>query len=154
MMESLEKGYPTTKQVDQNIIVFSVANEKFGIDVLKVQEIIRPTAITPIPKSHPNIEGVTEIRGEVLPVIHLGKALGYTEEISNHEDRFIITIFKDQKIIFHVDEVLYIHQFSSDEIEEPDELSGSMEGYVLGIVNTDDGIILMLDFEKIIVEIP
>ena len=50
------------------IVEFEVANNKFGINVIKVKEIIQPIPVTFIPHVHPHVEGIIQLRGEVLPV--------------------------------------------------------------------------------------
>ena len=58
------------------IVEFEVANNKFGINVIKVKEIIQPIPVTFIPHAHPHVEGIIQLRGEVLPVVDMLKVLG------------------------------------------------------------------------------
>lgn len=60
------------------IVEFSVGKNHFGINVIKVKEIINPVPITPIPHAHPYVEGIVELRGEVLTVVNLANVLGYS----------------------------------------------------------------------------
>jgi purine-binding chemotaxis protein CheW len=65
---------PTTiKQENEllQLVTFGIGEEEFGIDILKVQEIIRTMAITKVPNSPPYVEGVINLRGKVIPVIDL-----------------------------------------------------------------------------------
>ena len=61
------------------IVEFNVANNRFGINVIKVREIINPAPIVTIPHAHPHIEGIMEIRGEILPVINMARVLGFLD---------------------------------------------------------------------------
>ncbi|MCB6745871.1 chemotaxis protein CheW, partial [Anaerostipes hadrus] len=82
----------------------SVAQNHYGINVIKVKEIIMPAAVTTIPHAHPNIEGIIQLRGEILPVVNLRKVLWHPPE-TGEDDKFIVTEFNQQKIVFHVDNV-------------------------------------------------
>ncbi|WAA11121.1 chemotaxis protein CheW [Fervidibacillus albus] len=136
--------------IDDKIIEFVLGEESFGIPVSNVREIIRPSNITPVPRSHPFIEGITEIRGEVLPVIHLAKALSVKHHPSE-EERFIIGEFGDQRVSFHVDAVRQI--VASENREQPDDLYGGKEAYVNEVMKTENTMILLLDYEKLLEEI-
>jgi len=137
------------------IIEFKINNSNFGINVLKVKEIINPLPLTTIPHAHPNILGITQLRGEVLPVISLEKALGLdpygSMDLSN--EKFIVAEFNLLKVIFHVHHVSKIHRISWNKIEKPSELNEVDTAQVIGVINETDSKILLLDFEKIIVDI-
>ena len=66
---------------------FLIGSTSFGINVLKVREIIKPVAVTKIPHSHKNVEGIMELRGEVLPIINLRKALNIDEKSEFLEEK-------------------------------------------------------------------
>ena len=72
------------------VVMFNVGSGTFGINVLKVREIIVATEITKIPNAHPNVEGIIRLREEVLPVVDLGKVLGLGESAEPEKDKFII----------------------------------------------------------------
>lgn len=135
------------------IVEFNVANNKFGINVIKVREIINPIPVVSIPKAHQNIEGIIEIRGEILPVINIARVLGYPDSEQPANDKFIVTEFNKQKVIFHVHGVDKIHRISWNQIEKPTNLYQSLDSQIIGVIRKEDGMILLLDFEKIVVDI-
>ena len=135
------------------IIMFGIGNGIFGINVLKVREIIQPVEITKIPKSHPYIEGVIHLRGEVIPVIHLARVLDIPESTNPEKDKFIISELNQIKIAFRVHDVYRIHRISWEQIEKPNELSAGKQPYAIGIIKLDEKIAVLLDLEKIVVEI-
>ncbi|MDP4162325.1 MAG: chemotaxis protein [Bacillota bacterium] len=135
------------------IVEFSVGKNKFGINVIKVKEIINPVPIIGIPHSHPNVEGIIELRGEVLPVVNIAEALGYPPSDNSVQDKFIVTEFNKQKIVFHVHSVSKIHRISWQEIEKPSDMYKGYDSQIIGVVKLNGEMILLLDFEKIIVEI-
>ncbi|HZG70281.1 MAG TPA: chemotaxis protein CheW, partial [Chondromyces sp.] len=90
------------------IVEFEVQNSKYGINVLKVREIIQPLPVTFIPHAHPHIEGIIQLRGEVLPVINMAKALGMKMDENKSTDKYIVTEFNKRKAVFHVQNVTKI----------------------------------------------
>jgi two-component system chemotaxis response regulator CheV len=135
------------------IVEFSIGKNKFGINVIKVKEIINPVKVTQVPHSHPHVEGIIELRGEVLPVVNVANALGFPPSQSPEQDKFIVAEFNKQKIVFHVHTVTQIHRISWDQIEKPSEMYQGPESQIIGVVKLHGEMILLLDFEKIVVEI-
>ncbi|MGG5252746.1 chemotaxis protein [Neobacillus sp. SM06] len=135
------------------IVEFSVANNKFGINVIKVREIINPIPVFSIPHAHKHIEGIIEIRGEILPVINMARVLGYPDSDLPEMDKYIVTEFNMQKVIFHVHGVDKIHRISWNQIEKPTNLYQNLDSQIIGVIRKEDGMLLLLDFEKIVVDI-
>lgn len=135
------------------IVEFSIGKNKFGINVIKVKEIINPVSITQIPHVHPNVEGIIELRGEVLPVVDVAAALGFPKSDNPGQDKFIVAEFNKQKVVFHVQTVTQIHRISWNEIEKPSEMYQGADSQVIGVIKLHGEMILLLDFEKIVVEI-
>lgn len=135
------------------IVEFSIGKNKFGINVIKVKEIINPVQVIQVPHSHPHVEGIIELRGEVLPVVNVATALGFPPSQTPDQDKFIVAEFNKQKIVFHVHTVTQIHRISWDQIEKPSEMYQGPESQIIGVVKLHGEMILLLDFEKIVVEI-
>ncbi|EJZ6238886.1 chemotaxis protein [Listeria monocytogenes] len=134
------------------IVTFTVGEKLFCINVLKVKEIIHPLEVTPVPDSNPAIEGVSQVRGEIMPVVNLARVMKLPE-IEPENTKFIITELNQMKIVFRVDEVHRIQRISWEQIEEPEKLSIGLEELAVGIVKLDGNLVLLLDYEKIIYEI-
>jgi two-component system, chemotaxis family, chemotaxis protein CheV len=135
------------------IVEFSVAGNQFGINVIKVREIINPVKVTAIPHSHKNMEGIIEIRGEILPVINMARVLGYPDADQPALDKYIVTEFNQQKVVFHVHGVDKIHRISWQQIEKPTGIYQNLDSDVIGVIRNNSEMILLLDFEKIVVDI-
>jgi two-component system, chemotaxis family, chemotaxis protein CheV len=135
------------------IVEFSIGKNKFGINVIKVKEIIHPVPVTLIPHAHPNVEGIIELRGEVLPVINVALSLGLPSSETPEDDKYIVAEFNKQKIVFHVHSVTQIHRISWQEIEKPSEMYQGNNSQVIGVVKLRGEMVLLLDFEKIVVDI-
>ncbi|GAB6471698.1 chemotaxis protein [Bacillus cereus] len=135
------------------IVTYTVGKNLFSINVMKVREIIHPSYVTPIPESHPAVEGVLQVRGEIIPVINLAKALGIPSTTAPEDSKFIIAELNQMKVVFRVDEVHRIQRISWKQIEEPSSLSMGLEDTTSGIVKLDEKLILMLDYEKLVYDI-
>jgi len=135
------------------VIVFQVGTGTFGINVMKVREIIQAQPVTALPNSHPHIEGIVRLRDEVLTVVNLMKVLGFQPSEQPENDKFIVSELNQIKVAFRVQNVSRIHRISWEQIEKPNELSQGLESLSTGIVKMDNQMILLLDFEKVVVDI-
>ncbi|GAE24450.1 chemotaxis protein CheV [Halalkalibacter wakoensis JCM 9140] len=135
------------------IVMFQIGQSTFGINVLKVREIINPLPITDTPNGHEHVEGVIRLRQEVIPVVNLAKVLNLPESKQPEQDKFIISELNKMKVAFHVHSVSRIHRISWEQIEKPSELSQGSQSHTIGIVKMEDMMALLLDFEKIVVDI-
>lgn len=135
------------------IVTYTIGENLFSINVMKVREIINPFPVTTVPEAHAAVEGVVQVRGEVLPVINLAQALNLKSNKPLDQTKFIIAELNQMKVIFRVDEVHRIQRISWEQIDEPASLSMGLEETTSGIVKLDGKIILLLDYEKIVCEI-
>lgn len=141
-------------QVDEiEIIEFGVGQIAFGIHVLQVREVINAVQVSPSPHSHEYVEGIFQLRDEVLPVVDLAKALNIAPSSTPELDKFIITELNQLKVAFHVHSVSRIYRISKEQVEEPSQLSKGLENSTIGIIKLDGRLILLIDFEKIVAEI-
>ena len=134
------------------ILEFTLAGNSYGINVAKIREIIPYQSITPVPNSHPSIEGIFMPRDTMITAIDLKNCLGRGE--SEPTGLFIITNFNKLDIAFHVENVLGIHRVSWRDIIKPDAtISTTDESVSTGIIKKDNKLIMILDFEKIVSDI-
>jgi two-component system chemotaxis response regulator CheV len=135
---------------------FIVAGQHFGINVAKVDEIIKYSTypITPMPNSNPFVEGVFRPRDEIMTVVNLASYMGLPPSEDEEHDILIVTTFNKLHTAFHVHDVRAIQRIFWMDIEKPDSaIYGGEEGLATGIANCDDRLITIVDFEKIIVDI-
>ena len=140
------------------IMEFTIAGNIFGINVAKITEIKQYEAVTPMPHSHPSIEGVFKPRDLIITVVDLAAYMGLPASENNERDMFIITNFNKMHMAFHVHTVEGIHRITWNHIEKPDStIYGGMEGLATGIAKVSDRgtdkLITIMDFEKIIFDI-
>ncbi|MCL2052659.1 MAG: chemotaxis protein [Lachnospiraceae bacterium] len=134
------------------VLEFMVAGNSYGINVAKIKEIIAWQEVTPVPNSHPSIEGIFMPRDIMITAVDLRNCL--QRGMSEKDGRFIITNFNKLDIAFHVEEVVGIFRVSWTDIIKPDSTMSSTEASIsTGIVKIDGKLIIILDFEKIISDI-
>mgnify|MGYP002499822915 CR=1 FL=1 len=134
------------------ILEFTLDGNSYGINVAKIREIITYQAVTPVPNSHPSIEGIFMPRDVMITAIDLKNCLG--KGVSEPTGLFILTNFNKLDLAFHVDTVLGIHRVSWRDIIKPDAtISTTDESVSTGIIKKDGKLIIILDFEKIVTDI-
>lgn len=135
------------------VLEFTLGSNHYGINVAKIREILTYHPITPVPNSHPSIEGIFMPRDTMISVVNLKRCLGMPEDMEN-KGLFIITNFNKLNIAFHVDEVLGIHRVSWESIIKPDSTINTEENSAsTGIIKMENKLIIILDFEKIVTDI-
>ena len=134
------------------VLEFKLDGNAYGINVAKIKEIINYQEVTPVPNSHPSIEGIFMPRDTMITAIDLKNCL--QRGSSNPGGLFIITNFNKLDIAFHVDSVVGIHRVSWKDIIKPDATMSSVEESIsTGIIKLDGKLIIILDFEKIMSDI-
>ena len=135
------------------ILEFKIADNHYGINVAKIREILLYQPVTPLPKTHPCIEGIFMPRDTMISVINLRKCLNLPEN-PDTDGLFIITNFNKLNTAFHVDEVLGIHRVSWKDIIKPDSTINAEDTAVsTGVIKLQDKLVVILDFEKIVSDI-
>ncbi len=134
------------------VLEFNVCGNSYGINVAKIKEIIPYQPVTPVPNSHPSIEGIFMPRDIMITAIDLRNCL--QRGTSEPGGLFIVTNFNNLDIAFHVDSVLGIHRVSWTEINKPNETVNTVdESISTGIIKIDNKLVIILDFEKILSDI-
>lgn len=136
------------------VLEFTVGNNHYGINVAKIKEIVPFSVVTPIPNSHPSVEGIFMPRDLMITVIELSKVINVKTSQDISKDMFIITNFNQLNVAFHVNTVVGIHRVSWADIITPDStISSADSGIATGIVKIDGRLIVILDFERIVSDI-
>lgn len=134
------------------IVIFQSGPFIFGINVMKVREIITMLPLTPLPGTPEAIMGLIELRGEVMTAIDLPMVIGHPREVGEG-DRLIVCEFNGEKSVLRVDQVTEIKRISWEQIDTPSDLARGMQGITNGVVKTGDQMIILLDYERIALEL-
>ena len=131
------------------VLEFKLDGNSYGINVAKIREIIPYQEVTPVPNSHPSVEGIFMPRDTMITAIDLKNSLQRGE--SEEKGLFIVTNFNKLDIAFHVDEVVGIHRVSWKDIIQPSKtVTNTDDGISTGVIKLKDKLIIILDFEKIV----
>ena len=126
------------------VLEFTLGDNHYGINVAKIREILQYMPVTPVPNTHPSVEGIFMPRDTMITVINLKNCLNLPQ--TDEKGLFIITNFNKLNVAFHVDQVIGIHRVSWENIIE----HGST---ATGVIKMDDRLIVILDFEAIVASI-
>lgn len=134
---------------DQQVVVFALAEEQYGVDIGSVREIIRHQEITFVPDSPPAILGVTNLRGNVIPVVDLRTRLGMPAEPVTGASRIVVVDIHGDNVGVVVDAVDEVLRLSTEAIEPPPSLSSTSDStYISGIARIDDRLMILLDVDE------
>lgn len=133
------------------LVSFKIGNEEFGIDILKVQEIIRLMTITEVPNSPKFVEGVINLRGRVIPVIDLRIKLNMSKIDHNISTRIIVVDINSSTVGFIVDAVSEVLRIPKSITEPPPSIVAGIDSeYITSVGKLEDRLLILLDLEKIL----
>ncbi len=133
------------------VVSFSLAKEEYAIEILKVKEIILVEGITRVPQMPDYIEGIINLRGDVVPVLDLRKRFGLSNIEINEETRIIVSRMEKRIIGLIVDSVSQVMKIPNADIQEPpDTIAGLAGEYLTGVGKVAERMIMMLDIEKVL----
>jgi two-component system, chemotaxis family, chemotaxis protein CheV len=127
------------------VLEFKIGGESYGINVMKVREVLTLQPVTALPESHELVDGMLKLRGDALMQVNLIRYLG--EQMSDH-DKLIITEFNQKKLAFRVSDVSNIDRMSWKEIDVVKGVNADIP--VIGVVKYPDRMVMILDFESIV----
>ena len=133
------------------VLTFALDNVSYGVNVHQVREVKNFEGVTPVPYAPPYVKGVTNLRGEVIPVIDLRRRFGMADK-KNTEDAGIMVIVQDKHPIgVMVDSVMEVLTLRKKDIESsPDSLTTDKSDAVLGVAKHDKDLIILLDLMKVV----
>lgn len=121
-----------------------------GVNVAKVREVLRMPTLTRVPNMPKEVEGMAEIRGELIPVISLAKWMGMPEP-TERKKYLLFMEFLREKVGVIIHKANRIRRISWQDIKRaPDVLNSRLNGRITGVVDVEDGLLLILDFEGIL----
>ena len=136
---------------DLQVVAFGLKNEEFAIDIQQLREVLKYVNITPLPQSAEFIEGVINLRGDVIPVVDLRKRFGISEGSVDTKTRIIIVEISGSLLGLVVDQVSEVLHFPADQIQDPPKgMLGSKSGFIEGIGKKDNRLIIILEPDKVI----
>lgn len=160
-MKKNEQALNLVAEKDGKYLTFSLNSEEYGLEILKLKEIIGITTITPIPKAPDFVTGVINLRDKVIPIINL--RLKFKMPPQEYTDRTCIIVVEAQEsniassqhskrdigvVVDSVSEVMHIKQ---EDIEVTPPFGGSVSAeYILGMAKVDGGVKISLDIDTVL----
>lgn len=137
--------------MENQLVVFDLADEHYGVDIGAVESIIKLQPITAMPHAPGFVEGVTNLRGTVLPVVDLRKRFGLTAPEATSETRIVVAELDGTQVGMVVDAVTEVLRVPADDIEPPSPVVTTTDSsFVTGIAKVGERLIILLDLDKVL----
>ncbi len=134
------------------VIVFTLQNEQYGVEVDKVRTIERMMPMTRVPKTPDFIKGVVNLRGVVVPILDLRGRFNLPEGEYTKDTRIVIVAVQDIEVGMIVDSASDVIDLDGDAISDPPEVVGGIKAkYLRGVARvSDDRLLVMLNLEEVL----
>lgn len=133
------------------VVAFTLGSQEYGVDILDVQEIIKVLTITRVPRADRFIEGVINLRGNVIPVFNLHKRFGVPPVEDKGEARIIVFQFEDTRAGIIVDGVSEVIRISVDDIEDAGKVYQNLDAdFIQGVGKVKGRLLLLLNVKKLL----
>jgi purine-binding chemotaxis protein CheW len=140
--------------VANQLVTFQLGEELYGINIMDVKEIVRVQAIRAIPNAPSYVEGIFNLRSEIIPIINLHKRFHLKKLISSEEDEllsgFVILDIEGMKLGIIIDRISRVITIQKEEVQPPPQmLSGIGAEYIQGVVRQEEGYLIILDIRDL-----
>jgi purine-binding chemotaxis protein CheW len=141
----------TAVKTERQLVIFALAAEAYGVDIGTVREIIRMQDITHVPNTPDFVEGVINLRGNVIPVVDLRKRFGVAVGEQTKDSRIVVVDIRGEDIGLMVDAVTEVMRLTGDAIEPASDLITTEDSYYIsGIAKLGDELLILLDLDKVL----
>ncbi|AEJ19944.1 chemotaxis protein CheW [Gracilinema caldarium] len=144
----------TEKDYQYQLVTFQLGEEHYGIDIMDVKEIVRLQDIRPIPNAPSYVEGIINLRGEIIPIINLHKRFHIKRAVIGEDEEllsgFIIIDVDGMKLGVVIDKIARVVTIENEQIQAPPQmLSGIGAEYIQGVIQNEDGYLIILDIRRL-----
>lgn len=142
----------TDKQIQ--LVTFQLGEEHYGIDIMDVREIVRIQEVRPIPNAPAYVEGIFNLRGEIIPIINLHKRFDLSRAQLSEDDRllsgFIIIDLNGRQLGVVIDKVSRVVTIATRQIQPPPQMmTGIGSEYIQGVANEKAGYLIILNIQRL-----
>ncbi len=132
-------------------VVFKLGNEEYGVPITQVKEINRLTTTTKVPRSPAFVEGIINLRGQIIPIIDMKKRFDLPLTEYTGEARIIVIQVGDHTFGVEVDSVSEVLRINSGNIEPAPHIVCSIDArYITGVAKVGDRLLILLDLDKLL----
>lgn len=140
-----------TSSREEHVVIFRLSDENYALDIQAVQEIVRMQNITSIPGSDAWVEGITNLRGRVVPVIDLRRRCGVPASEYTPETRIVVVSSANGMVGLIVDAVTEVMRIPADQVEPPSSIvSVPQNSYLRGIAKLEDRLVSLMDLDGVL----
>jgi purine-binding chemotaxis protein CheW len=133
------------------VVSFHLGSEEYGVDIAQVQEIIRMVEITHVPRAPHFMEGVINLRGQLIPIIDLRTRFSMPRVDATKSTRIVVTEIGSKRVGIIVDSVSEVLNIPLEQVEDaPDMIAGVGTEYIQGVGKVGDRLIILLDLTMVI----
>lgn len=137
--------------MENQLVVFKLANEYYGVDIALVESIIKMQTLVAVPHAPDFIEGVTNLRGVILSVVDLRKRFGLPNIEANKDTRIIVVEINNLIVGMIVDAVTEVLRLQEETIQPPPPLMvTAASAFITGIAKIDERLVILLDLKKVL----
>ena len=138
---------------DQQFLTFNLAEEFYGVDILKVQEIKGYTNVTKIPNTPDYLKGVLNLRGTIVPIVDLRMKFGMGVTEPTSFTVVVVVNVRNRVMGFLVDAVSDVLDLNAKDIQPPPEMGNTVDiTFVAGIGNSNDHLVTLLDIDRVLTD--
>jgi purine-binding chemotaxis protein CheW len=137
--------------MENQIVVFELAGEQYGVNIASVESIIKMQAVTKLPHAPGFVEGVINLRGKVLPVIDLHKRFDLPEQLTDKDSRIIVVSLAGTEVGMIVDAVSEVLTVAEQAVEPPPAIATTIDSaFITGIAKIDPHLVILLDLSRVL----
>ncbi len=134
-------------------VTFRLEDERYGINVMQVQEVLRMTEIAPVPGAPDYVLGIINLRGNVVTVMDTRKRFALPQHEADDATRIVIIEAEDQVVGILVDSVAEVVYLDQPDIESPPNVGNEESSrYIQGVANREDGLLILVDLNKLLTD--
>lgn len=149
-MEKTNATHDIDGELNQ-LIRFAVGVEEYGMDILRVKEVIRTPQLTRLPKAPSFVKGIINLRGDVIPIVDLRDKFGLESQAHTSSTRIIVVDVDERLIGLVVDSASQVVRIPSDQIDPPPPILGGLSSeYIRGVGKLDDRLIILLNIDTLL----
>ena len=136
------------------LVTFQLGEEHYGIDIMDVREIVRIQEVRPIPNAPSYVEGIFNLRGDIIPIINLHKRFQLNRALLSEDDRllsgFIIIDLGGRELGVVIDKISRVVTTQARQIQPPPQMmTGIGADYIQGVINDMNGYLIILNIQRL-----
>lgn len=139
------------KKESAQFVGFQIDEQQYAFRIEQIQEIVILDRVTETPQVAACVEGVSNLRGAIIPIINLRKLLGLESQPSSDETRTIVVNVGERTMGCTVDSVSQVIRISTESIQPaPESITADGAHYISGFARLDDELVILLDIDKLL----